>query len=166
MVDKDELVELLRQWGVSHAEEWAEQELRDEHFAVLAMFRFLRPLQHMLDGYLYGSEYWVQQTIERKDPTAEVLKEMIDAGIAPEKIGWFAYWIAREAINAVLYRLDDPAGGDYDLPNEGEGLPSWSLQERIEHREGTKWTAELTGRVIGGMHTLFPFHNPEDKKME
>lgn len=118
--------------------------------------------------YLYNSESWVQRSIERANEQATpdsddlILKEMVHAGISPEKIGLFAYWIARSAINGVLYRLSDACGGDYDLPNEGEDLPSWRLEEYTPYNDKTS-NVERTGRFLLELHNIFPFHNPGEK---
>jgi hypothetical protein len=136
---KEELIELFHHFGVPDAEYWAEQELKDKDLAVLAIFRFLRPLQDILDRYLYHHDEWVKVTMERRyNPCSEVVKEMVNAGIASEKIGWLLYWVVREALCLLIYHLDDPRGYDYDLPNQGEDLPRWTLMEYIEHKEGDK----------------------------
>ncbi|MEH6848904.1 hypothetical protein [Bacillus pseudomycoides] len=91
------------------------------------------------------------------------MREMIDAGISPEQIGVFAYWIARSAINEVLYRLSDPCGGDYDLPNEGEELPVWRLEEFSKSHNEKTFSIERTGWSLLELHNIFPFHNPGEK---
>jgi hypothetical protein len=154
---KEELIELFKMLGVPDPDEWAESELNDKQTAYLAVFRFLRPLQQLLDGYLYRHDSWVKSAIERDDPDSKVIKEMVDAGISSEQIGWFAYWITRYAINIMLYHLDDPAGADFDLPDEGEGFPNWCLVERISYRDGNVHTFEYTGRILQGMYSLFPY---------
>lgn len=118
--------------------------------------------------YLYDSEGWVQHSNERANEQATpasddlIIKEMVQAGISPEKIGLFAYWIARSTINEILYRLSDPCGGDYDLPNEGEELPSWRLEEYTA-QSGNPMNVERTGRLLLELHNIFPFHNPGEK---
>ncbi|MGG2134645.1 hypothetical protein AB1284_25585 [Bacillus sp. S2(2024)] len=165
---KEKVTQILKEFGVQSPEYWAEDEIKGNE-AVLAAFRFLRPLQATLDKYLYDNERWVQHSIERtseqKNPNPEdvILREMISAGISPEQIGLFAYWIARSAINGVLYRLSDPCGGDYDLPNEGEGLPIWRLEEYIESYNERTFNVERTGRPLPELHNIFPFHNPGEK---
>ncbi|ENQ3107308.1 hypothetical protein ACEOWJ_003395 [Bacillus cereus] len=165
---KENITKILKEFGVQFPEQWAEDEVKGKE-AVLAAFRFLRPLQAALDMYLYDNERWVQHSIERannqknSNPTDMIVSEMINAGISHEQIGIFAYWIARSAINGVLYGLSDPCGGDYDLPNEGEGLPSWRLEEYKEsYNEGT-FKVERTGRPLLELHNIFPFHNPGEK---
>ncbi|WP_459500571.1 hypothetical protein [Bacillus sp. C1] len=164
---KETVTHILKEFGVESPEYWAEDEIEGKE-AVLASFRFLRPLQEALDTYLYNSEDWVQRSIERTNeqatPDADdlILKEMVQAGIPPEKIGLFAYWIARSAMNAVLHRLSDAGGGDYDLPNEGEDLPSWRLAEYTAQRENSMHV-KRTGRLLLELHNIFPFHNPGEK---
>ena len=164
---KENVTQILKEFGVQFPEYWAKDEIEGKE-AVLASFRFLRPFQEILDTYLYDSEGWVQRSIERTNEQATpdsddlILKEMIQAGIPPEKIGLFAYWIARSAINEILYRLSDAGGGDYDLPNEGEDLPSWRLEEYTA-QSGNPMNVERTGRLLLELHTIFPFHNPGEK---
>lgn len=165
---KENVTQILKEFGVQSPEYWAEDEMKGSE-AVLAAFRFLRPLQEILDMYLYDNERWVQHSIERanknKDPDLDdvIIREMIDAGISPEQIGVFTYWIARSAINTVLYRLSDPCGGDYDLPNEGEELPVWRLEEFSKSRNEKTFNIERTGRSLPELHNIFPFHNPGEK---
>lgn len=75
---------------------------------------------------------------------------LLKAGASPEKIAQFAYEMRLEAYNSVLYRLDDAAGGDYDLPDEGDWLPSWTLTERSPDHEPT-------GRYLQELYSLL-FH--------
>ncbi|PFK36861.1 hypothetical protein COI93_15625 [Bacillus cereus] len=164
---KETVTEILKEFGVESPEYWARDEIEGKE-AVLASFRFLRPLQKTLHTYLYESEDWVQRSVERANEQANpnsddlVIKEMVQAGIPPEKIGLFAYWIARSAMNEILYRLSDPCGGDYDLPNEGEDLPSWRLEEYTA-QSGNPMNVERTGRFLLALHNLFPFHTPGEK---
>ncbi|PEY29936.1 hypothetical protein CN354_26405 [Bacillus cereus] len=160
---KETVAQILKEFGVQSPEYWAKDEIEGKE-AVLASFRLLRPLQETLDTYLYNSENWVQRSMERANPDSNdlIVKEMVQAGIPPEKIGLFAYWIARSAINEMLYRLSDPCGGDYDLPNEGEDLPSWRLQEYTA-QSGNPMNVKRTGRYLLELHNIFPFHNPGEK---
>lgn len=164
-LDKNTLVELLNYFCVPDAEYWADQDLNDDIWAHFAAFRFLRPLQIHLDGYLERPEEWVNGVLNRRDSgeIGRIMKLMVEAGIPPRDIGIFAYWIAREAYNFVLYRLSDPAGGDYDLENEEE-LPRWNLVETSLRKDG-KYTLDyiFTGRYIPELHTIFPYRNPEGK---
>ena len=66
----------------------------------------------------------------------------------------------RLAFNSVLHRLADTEGGDYDLRNEGEGLPTWCLQECTKDN---KDPAYYKKRSLMEMHNIFPFHNPGEK---
>lgn len=164
---KENVTEILKEFGVQSPEYWAKDEIEGKE-AVLASFRFLRPFQEILDMYLYNNESWVQNSIQRANEQATpdtnnlIIKEMVQAGISPEKIGLFAYWIARSAINEILYRLSDAGGGDYDLPNEGEDLPSWRLEEYTA-QSGNPMNVERTGRLLLELHNIFPFHNPGEK---
>ncbi|WP_026590632.1 hypothetical protein [Bacillus sp. UNC437CL72CviS29] len=164
---KENVTEILKEFGVQSPEHWAKDEIEGKE-AVLASFRFLRPFQEILDMYLYNHESWVQNSIQRANEQATpdtnnlIIKEMVQAGIPPEKIGLFAYWIARSAMNEILYRLSDAGGGDYDLPNEGEELPSWRLEEYSPHN-GNPMNVERTGRLLLELHNIFPFHNPGEK---
>jgi hypothetical protein len=164
---KENVTQILKEFGVQSPEYWAKDEIEGNE-AVLASFRFLRPFQEILDMYLYNNESWVQNSIQRANEQATpdtnnlIIKEMVQAGISPEKIGLFAYWIARSAINEILYRLSDPCGGDYDLPNEGEELPSWRLEEYTA-QSGNPMNVERTGRLLLELHNIFPFHNPGEK---
>ncbi|MED1622471.1 hypothetical protein [Bacillus pseudomycoides] len=164
---KENVTEILKEFGVQSPEYWAKDEIEGKE-AVLASFRFLRPFQEILDMYLYNNESWVQNSIQRANEQATpdtnnlIIKEMVQAGISPEKIGLFAYWIARSAVNEILYRLSDAGGGDYDLPNEGEDLPSWRLEEYTA-QSGNPMNVERTGRLLLELHNIFPFHNPGEK---
>ncbi|MED4651728.1 hypothetical protein [Bacillus pseudomycoides] len=164
---KENVTQILKEFGVQSPEYWAKDEIEGKE-AVLASFRFLRPFQEILDMYLYNNESWVQNSIQRANEQATpdtnnlIIKEMVQAGISPEKIGLFAYWIARSAMNGILYRLSDAGGGDYDLPNEGEDLPSWRLEEYTA-QSGNPMNVERTGRLLLELHTIFPFHNPGEK---
>ncbi|PEK30481.1 hypothetical protein CN568_06605 [Bacillus pseudomycoides] len=164
---KENVTEILKEFGVQSPEYWAKDEIEGKE-AVLASFRFLRPFQEILDMYLYNNESWVQNSIQRANEQATpdtddlIMKEMVQAGISPEKIGLFAYWIARSAVNEILYRLSDAGGGDYDLPNEGEDLPSWRLEEYTA-QSGNPMNVERTGRLLLELHNIFPFHNPGEK---
>jgi hypothetical protein len=152
--DKKTLINILHDFDVPDPEYWADQELNDKNWAFLAAFRFLRPLQDDLDAYLYRPENWIEDQLKyRHSKYRHILQSMLNAGISPKEIGVFAYWIARMTYNSVLLRLSDPAGADYDLENEGEGLPRWALSEIF--RDVT------TGRYIPDLHTLFPYRNPE-----
>ena len=163
-LDKNTLVELLNYFCVPDAEYWADQDLNDDIWAHFAAFRFLRPLQIHLDGYLERPEEWVNGVLNRRDSgeIGRIMKLMVEAGIPPRDIGIFAYWIAREAYNFVLYRLSDPGGDDYDLENEEE-LPSWSLVEINLRKVGNVVDHIFTGRYIPELHTIFPYRNPEGK---
>ena len=161
---KETVTEILKEFGVKSPEYWARDEIEGKE-AVLASFRFLRPLQETLDSYLYNSEDWVQRSVERVNEQANpnsddlIVKEMVQAGIPPEKIGLFAYWIARSAMNEILYRLSDPCGGDYDLPNEGEDLPSWRLEEYTA-QSGNPMNVKPTGRHLLELHNLLLEKSP------
>ncbi|HEY9160986.1 MAG TPA: hypothetical protein VIS94_07875 [Desulfomonilia bacterium] len=94
----------------------------------------------------------LKHRIEQGLDISEAETELINKGASPELLGKFAYEIALTALNEVLYRLSDPAGSDYDLENEGEGLPSWTLME-------TNANYEVTGRHVTELHNLIPFSN-------
>ncbi|MGI0532104.1 hypothetical protein KFD70_06900 [Bacillus pfraonensis] len=165
---KETITEILKEFGMESSEYWAKDEIEGKE-AVLASFRFLRPLQETLDMYLYHNDSWVQRSIQRANELATphtndlIIKEMVQAEIPPEKIGLFAYWIARSAMNEILYRLSDAGGGDYNLPNEGEDLPSWRLAEYTA-QSGNPMNVKPTGRLLLELHNLFPFHNPGEKE--
>lgn len=161
-MDKKMLVKLLDDFGVPAAEYWADQDLNDDNWAHFAAFRFLRPLQNDLDGYLERHEEWVNSELNRDSELGRIMKSMVEAGIPPKDIGLFAYWIARYAYNLVLQRLTDPAGADYDLENDEE-LPSWSLVEINLRKVGNTVDHIFTGRYIPDLHTIFPYRNPEGK---
>lgn len=65
------------------------------------------------------------------------------------------------AYNSVLYRISDPGGGDYDLENEGEGLPSWTLIERTHRNKNGNEQEVSTERILAEMHSIFPYRHPE-----
>lgn len=163
-MDKKTLVKLLYDFGIPDPEYWADQELNDDIWAYLAAFRFLRPLQNDLDGYLERPEEWINFELNRRhSEIGHIIKSILEAGIPHKDIGLFAYWIARYAYIGVLHRLSDPAGGDYDLENEGEELPRWSLIETYIRKDGNAVREIKTGRYIPELHTLFPYRNPEGK---
>jgi hypothetical protein len=162
MLNKKDICDLLEELGTPNASYWADKEKTDKTRAILAMMRFLRPLQKTLDEYLYNYDEWIENIKRCKDDTLKAeIDEMIKAGVSNEVMGKFAYWIARTAFNKVLYRLDDPAGADYDLKNEGEELPRWTLKEVIVDSEKGHYTE--TGKSIYGMHSVFPLTSPEEK---
>ncbi|NOU68673.1 hypothetical protein GC096_32080 [Paenibacillus sp. LMG 31461] len=66
------------------------------------------------------------------------------------------------SLKSVLYRLDYPAGGDYDLENQGEDLPRWVLLEQVISKEENKIDAKLAGRMLAEMFQIFPFKNPNE----
>jgi hypothetical protein len=159
MLNNKEVHDLLKEFGIPHADYWAEKENTENSRAILAMMRFLRPLQKTLDEYLYNYGEWIENIKSCNDNILkEQITEMKRLGVSNETIGKFAYWIARMAFNNVLYRLDDPAGADYDLKNEGEELPSWVLKEVVFDAENNDY--KETKRNIYGMHGIFPFTNP------
>lgn len=53
--DKESLIRILEDFGVPDPEYWAEKELKN-NYPWLAAFRFLRPFQEHLDGYLDNPE--------------------------------------------------------------------------------------------------------------
>lgn len=162
-MEKKELIECINKLGIDNAGYWSDQELTDSRYATLAMLRFLRPFQKSLDYYLEDHEIWVKNELSRKNSKISgVLQEMIDAGVNTESIGVLAYWMSRMAMNNVLYRLEDPAGDDYDLENEGENLPRWVLLEQVITKDQNRIDAKVTGRMLSGMHEIFPFKNPEE----
>ncbi|EKQ52396.1 MULTISPECIES: hypothetical protein [unclassified Clostridium] len=154
-MNKEAVKEILKEFGLSEsrAEYYAEREIKDK-FAWLSAFRFVRPLNNSLE--FYNNEYAdiIKKRIEKGLDNSEIETELLNNGATPELLGKFAYEIALTAFNEVLYRLSDPAGGDYDLENEGEGLPSWRLKERNLNNEVTK-------RTLAEMHNLIPFSNFE-----
>ncbi|KRF21782.1 hypothetical protein [Paenibacillus sp. Soil787] len=163
MDNTKELIECMKKMGIDNAEYWSDKEISDNKYATLAMLRFLRPLQKSLDNYLESHDIWVNSELTRRNSKISgVLEEMISAGVKTEAIGILAYWISRMSLNSVLYRLDDPAGADYDLENEGEDLPRWVLLEQVISKEGNKINAKLTGRMLAGMYEVFPFKNPNE----
>ncbi|MDQ0875988.1 hypothetical protein QFZ77_004647 [Paenibacillus sp. V4I3] len=157
---KQELIETMEKMDIENAEYWSDQEISDKKYATLAMLRFLRPFQKSLDNYLDSHENWIKNEMTRRNSKLSgVLDEMISAGVKSESIGILAYWISRMTLNSVLYRLDDPAGGDYDLENEGEDLPRWVLLEQIISKENNKIDGKLTGRMLAGMYEVFPLES-------
>lgn len=152
-MNKEVIKKTLQEFGLheSVADYYANFEMKDKS-AWLAAFRFVRPLNNSLE--FYKNEYgdMLKSRIERDLENSEVETELLKKGATPELLGQFAYEIALTAFNEVLYRLSDPAGGDYDLENEGEGLPAWSLRERVLNYE-------VTERSLAEMHSLIPFSN-------
>ena len=149
MDDKTRLKGLLADMGVKDVDGVLDG--YDGSRPTLAMVRLLRPLQKTLNEYLEDYEGLVRFKLGRpNDPEYPLVKEMADKGVEPETIGKLCYWTARSAYNELLYRLDDPAGADYDLDDEGSGLPSWALKER----DGA---GRETGRTLQGLSSVFPF---------
>lgn len=167
MDEKKEIMNLLSEFKLPFLESWVDSELKENKCAFLAVIRFLRPLQKSLDYYLFDYEKWIDYALERNDTSHNMIKEMIDKGVSRETIARYSYSVARTAFNEVLYRLDDPAGGDYDLENEGEHLPRWRLIEEIRYYDRKKIHFKETGRPIHGMHSIFPFIDPsEDERLK
>lgn len=150
---KKELIEDFKNLGCDIPEIWAESELKDDEYAQLAGYRFLRPLQSSLDVYSQQYESWIQNIVNsnHQDFFSKILKKMIEAGIEPKEIGYFAYRIASQAYNEVLIRIEDPTGGDFDLKQQGKGLPCWVLMELKDEDK-----REFTGRILAGLYEQFP----------
>ncbi len=158
--DKELAKEYLKELNIPDAEYWSEKEGEPYFGAVVASFRFVRPLQKSLDRFSDDHEEWIKKTIEQGNtPYSNVIKEMNDAGISSKSIGELAYWISRMSMNQVLYRFSDPAGSDYDLPNEGEHLPRWVLKETVKENSG--YEINETGDFLMDMHSIFPYRNQE-----
>lgn len=153
-MSKEEIKELLQNFGLPEgsADYYANLEVKDKNFAWLPAFRFVRPLNNSLESYETEYADILRSRIERGLSISEVEEELLEKGATPELLGKFAYEIALTAFSEVLYRLSDPAGGDYDLENEGQGLPSWTLMERDSKRV-------VTGRRLAETHSLIPFSN-------
>lgn len=154
-MNKEEVKMLLQKFGLSDnaAEYYSNFEVNDkENRAWLAAFRFVRPVNNSLEFYKAEYSNVLKHRIEQGLDISEAETELINKGVPPELLGKFAYEIALTAINEVLYRLSDPAGSDYDLENEGEGLPSWTLMERDPNYG-------VTGRHVSETHSLIPFSN-------
>lgn len=150
MDEKREILNLLKDFDVDCADSLAESAGKDPGRSMLAAIRFLRPLQKSVLRYLNDADSYVDCCLRRNSDREEAcVKAMVDKGVDRETIGRFAYCIAKSAIYEVLYRLDDASGGDYDLDDLGESLPSWVLKERDPSRQET-------ARAIYGMHELFP----------
>jgi hypothetical protein len=152
-MNKEEIKETLQEFGLSEnkAEYYANLEMKD-NFAWLSAFRFVRPLNNSLE--FYKSEYgdMLKNRIERNLDNSEVETELLKKGVDPELLSKFAYEVALTAFNEVLYRISDSAGSDYDLENEGKGLPSWCLKERDSE-------CKVTERPLAETHSLIPFSN-------
>lgn len=147
-MEKDKLIDEFKKLGLSEklANYYGEREAENNNEPWLAAFRFVRPLNNDLKYYkeTYSSD------LREGCMYSEASKALLEAGVSPEQIAEFAFEMRLEAYNSVLYRLDDAAGGDYDLPGEGDSLPSWSLMERSSKHQ-------LTGRLVQGLHSLL-FH--------
>ncbi|RII33696.1 hypothetical protein D2A34_18415 [Clostridium chromiireducens] len=151
---KEEIKELLQEFGLpeNKADYYANLEINDKNFAWLSAFRFVRPLNKSLESYKTEYGDILRNRIEKGFSISKVESELLEKGATPELLGDFAYEIALTAFNEVLYRLSDPAGGDYDLEDEGESLPSWTLIERDSN--GSRNERHLTET-----HSLIPFSN-------
>ena len=157
MSDKEAILALLKDFNLRYADSLAESADKNSERPMLAMIRFLRPFQKTLNTYLKTPKSYVNDCVNRgRDIEEKCVKEMVEKGVDIETIGRYAYEITRATLNEVLYRLDDPAGSDYDLPGEGERLPSWVLKERDSSKEETN-------RIMWGMHSMFPFSLPDDE---
>ncbi|MDQ0888870.1 hypothetical protein QFZ81_003958 [Paenibacillus sp. V4I9] len=155
---KDEIIQDFRSLGCEEPERWTESEFSDDECAQLAAYRFLRPLQSSLDIYSQQYQTWIQniESSNHQNKLSRILKKMIEAGIKPKEIGYFAYQIASQAYNEVLNRIEDPTGGDFDLNHQGKVLPSWVLMELKDEEE-----REFTGRIIAGLNEQFPLRHME-----
>jgi hypothetical protein len=153
-MNKEEIKRLLQEFGLSEqaSDYYANLEMKDENFAWLPAFRFVRPLNNSLESYKTEYGDLLKNRIEKGLSVSKIEAELLEKGATPELLGKFAYEIALTAFSQVLYRLSDPAGGDYDLENEGDGLPSWSLMERDANRV-------ITERRLTETHSLIPFSN-------
>ncbi|WP_051542021.1 hypothetical protein [Clostridium lundense] len=153
-MNKEEIKELLKSFGLPEntADYYANLDIESNNFAWLAAFRFARPLNNSLE--FYENEYgdMLKNRIKENLPNSEVETKLLKNGATPELLGKFAYEIALTTLNEVLYRLSDPAGGDYNLENEGNGLPSWTLMEVDSNNKVTK-------KRLAETHSLIPFSN-------
>lgn len=153
-MNKEVITELLKNFGLSEsaASYYTNRDIEDKNFAWFAALRFVRPLNNSLEFYLNEYGNMLRSRINEKLPISEVEKELLNEGATPELLGKFAYEIALTAFSSVLYRLSDPAGGDYDLENEGEGLPAWTVMEKDSN-------GQVTDRKLAETHSLIPFSN-------
>lgn len=153
-MSKEEIKELLLKFGLPEgaADYYANLEMNDMNSAWLSAFRFVRPLNICLESYRTEYGDLLKSRIEKGMRISAVEAELIEKGATPELLGKFANQIALTAFSQVLYRLSDPAGSDYDLKNEGEGLPSWTIMEKDANRK-------VTDRRLAETHSLIPFSN-------
>jgi hypothetical protein len=153
-MSKEEIKELLQGFGLPEntAYYYANLEIKDENLAWLTALRFVRPLNNSLESYKTEYGDILRSRIEKGLSISKIEAELLEKGATPELLGNFAYEIALTAFNQVLYRLSDPACGDYDLKNEGEELPSWALMERDSN-------GAITERRLTETHSLIPFSN-------
>lgn len=151
---EEEIVEVLEELGISNKNKWT-MIAKESNSAILAKLRFLRPLQKELNKYLYDYDMWIENYIGNSE-LKNIINKLKEAGISNKIIGQFTYIITLNAYRDVLFRLEDPAGLDYDLKNEGNSLPSWVLKEILKKKDGNNVVTEESERHLHGLFDMLP----------
>lgn len=152
----NEKIEFLKLMGFNddNAEAYANQDEKDEVFALIAGLRFLRASDSSLEHTKTNYADFIKNNSKY---TSDVEKKILELGVAPELLAEFKYEIEHNIIYSMLYNLSDYASADNDENTSNEyakmcdNAPYCRLIEMIGDKP--------TGRYITELHQFFPFDN-------
>lgn len=157
IMTEQEKKEVLIKLGLS--EEQAEWYLQYDNavWAVVPTFRLLKPLNDSLEFYKGGYRKWLEKqqaagTLEKRDSEAA---QMLAAGVPAEVIERYAYNLALECYESLLYQMDDKGGAEVDDVFSDEIFEKCTYGQLCEM--GTD--GEPTGRYLFEVHGKIPFSN-------
>lgn len=151
----EEKKNLLVKMGLS--EETAEYYLEGESdiWAVMPVFRLLKPLSDQLEFYKNGYRKMIEKniengTLEKRIPEAA---ELVKCGVPLESIEKFAYSLVLEAYESALYQLDDHVGAEVSDVFMNEDFSECGYAGLMEmDADGNP-----TGRYLAEVHGKIPF---------
>ncbi len=148
----EEKLNVMEKFGLQ--KEWAKWELKQESdvWAVLASFRFLKPISDHLEFHRGGfadmiKKYQEQGELDERFPEVSAL---IKEGASIESIEKFAFERVQEAVECILYQLGDQESAEYaDVFDEIDcsKIKKMRLMEINDDGTPTGWRAvELHGK--------------------
>ena len=156
----EEKLNVMKKLGLQ--KEWAKWELKQESdvWAVLASFRFLKPISDHLEFHRGGfasmiKKYQEQGELDERFPEVSAL---IKEGASIESIEKFAFERVQEAVECILYQLGDQESAECaDVFDEIDFSQMNSLRLMEVGPDG-----KPTGRYAIELHGKIPFSDLED----